>query len=87
MSVRVGIDGRLARVHARDAATRVRVTSSTFDPSIGWFSGARTQALERLPSVRTAGARLLTTADSGAIEITFVAGHPPLAPAGRPRLS
>jgi competence protein ComEC len=28
---------------------------------------------------RAAGARLLTTADSGAIEIAFVAGHPPLA--------
>ena len=27
----------------RDAATRVRVTSSSYDPSIGWFSGARTQ--------------------------------------------
>ena len=27
---------------------------------------------------RAAGARLLTTADSGAIEITFVAGRPPL---------
>jgi competence protein ComEC len=27
---------------------------------------------------RAAGARLLTTADSGAIEIAFVAGHPPL---------
>jgi competence protein ComEC len=28
---------------------------------------------------RAAGARVLTTADSGAIEITFAAGHPPLA--------
>jgi competence protein ComEC len=28
---------------------------------------------------RAAGARVLTTADSGAIEIAFVAGHPPLA--------
>jgi competence protein ComEC len=28
---------------------------------------------------RSAGARLLTTADSGAIEITFAAGQPPLA--------
>ena len=27
----------------RDAATRVRVTSSSYDPTIGWFSGARTQ--------------------------------------------
>src|SRR5207302_6112471 len=27
----------------RDAATRVRVTTSSYDPSIGWFSGARTQ--------------------------------------------
>ncbi|HVT40822.1 MAG TPA: hypothetical protein VHE78_17415, partial [Gemmatimonadaceae bacterium] len=27
----------------RDAFTRVRVTSSSYDPSIGWFSGARTQ--------------------------------------------
>jgi carboxypeptidase family protein len=27
----------------RDAAVRVRVTTGSYDPSVGWFSGARTQ--------------------------------------------
>lgn len=84
------VDGGLARATAVVVPHHGSVTSSTAEfvdasrPALALISAGyrnrwglpRSEVVERW---RRAGARVFTTADSGAIEITFAAGHPPLA--------
>ncbi|HVZ78443.1 MAG TPA: carboxypeptidase-like regulatory domain-containing protein [Gemmatimonadaceae bacterium] len=53
----------------RDARTSVRVSSSSYDPSIGWFSGARTD-VELAPGNIFSSRRAHVTLDAPALQYT-----------------
>lgn len=57
----------------RDARTTTRVTTSTYDPALGWFSGARV-AVELAPGFSFSSRRAHVTADAPFLQRTDATG-------------